>query len=243
MKTIRYSLVLLVLSMAAQLTTAQSVVIKPNKVVYTRTAPISEYKKTFEITWPKVKAATPTISKKIEMILNYEKLFDFTVAEEKSEIQWLEEASYEVGYNDKNALSIELSIQGSGAYPSGVTKHLVINTATGTRATSATEFTNTAKLISKLNSVLKSEIAASLKEIKADKENGDIVPEELFEGKSFTAGDLKEFSIDADGITFHYAYNFVHAVKALEPIGEFKMSWAEIKPYLRRGGLLASIAR
>ncbi len=240
--TARLTFLLSFIVLASNFAEAQSVTITPEKVTYTRPQPLTEFKKTFEITFPRVNARTPALSKKIESMLDYEKLFDFTIAEEKGESQWLEEASYEVGFNEKRALSIALSIQGSGAYPSGVTKHLVINTATGNRATPATEFTNTVKLVSKLSGMLKKEIREAIRKIQADKENEDIVPSELFAGKRFRTADLQEFSIGTDGVTFHYAYNFVHAVQALEPEGKFRLSWAEISPYLRKGGLLASIA-
>ena len=52
---------------------SQSVVITPKKVTYKRPKPESEYKKTFEITYPKVKAATPALSKKIEDTISYQK--------------------------------------------------------------------------------------------------------------------------------------------------------------------------
>ena len=42
----------------------QSVVITSKKVTYTRPKPIEDYKKTFTINYPKVKASTPTLSKK-----------------------------------------------------------------------------------------------------------------------------------------------------------------------------------
>lgn len=231
-----------VVTVFAGATFAQSVDITAKKVTYTRKKPIADHKKTFEITYPKIKAKTPAISRKIEAILSYEKAFDFTLAEELGEMQWLEEASYEVGYNLHKALSVSLSIQGSGAYPSGMTKYVVVNTATGTRATPATEFVNAPMLAAKINKMLQMEVAEAVKELKADKENQDIVPEELFRGKRFRAADLSNFSLGVHGVTFHYDYNFVHALQALEPNGEFLLAWSQMAPYLKRGGLLAPIA-
>ena len=225
----------------AQTTPAVDITAKTK--TYTRQKPISEWKKEFTIDWPKVIAKTPALSRKIEALLNYEKLFDFTIKEELSEIQWLEKAYYEVCHNKGKTLCVAMSIEGSGAYPDGLTKYLVINTATGTQATAATEFTATPKLASLLNQKLQAEIKEQIKQLKDDKDNADIEPAELFRGKRFTAKDLDGFSVNDDGVTFRYQYNFVHAVQALEPSGEFTMTWKQLKPYLRPGSLLASMAR
>lgn len=221
----------------------QSVTVSPHEVTYKRKAPSSEYKKTFSITYPKIKAATPALSRKIEALLSYENAFDLTLAEELKESDWLDEATYEVEYNGKGALSVALSIAGSAAYPDGSTKYIVINTKKGTRATASTDLTNTNGLIAKLNVMLKKEIAAAIKEIKADPDNADADTEQLFADKKFGASDLGSFSINAHGVTFHYDYGFPHVEQALEPAGEFKLSWTEMKPYLRAGGLLAAVAR
>src|SRR5215203_3739395 len=97
---------------------SQSVVITPKKVTYTRRKPIADYKKTFTINYPKVKASTVALSRKIEAALSYEKNFQFTLQEEMGEIQWLEESDFEVVYNKKGVLCIILFINGMGAYPS-----------------------------------------------------------------------------------------------------------------------------
>src|SRR5688500_4179024 len=74
---------------------AQSVTITPKKITYKRPKPIADFKKTFTVTYPKVKAATPALSRKIERTISYEKVSDLNIEEEKAEIQWLEEAHYE----------------------------------------------------------------------------------------------------------------------------------------------------
>ena len=106
---------------------AQSVVVYGKKVTYTRKRPISDGKRTFTINYPKVKAATPALSRKIETAIRY----DINLRDEINDSQWLYEADYDVGYNKHGILSITLTIDGSGAYPSGSTNHVVVNLKTG----------------------------------------------------------------------------------------------------------------
>lgn len=239
----RTSAILFILLSFSAISYAQAVTVGRLEKVYTRPKPLTEWKTSFQIAWPKITAKTPALSKKIEGLISYEKNFDFTVKEEIDEIQWLEKAYYDICHNKGKTLCIALTIEGSGAYPSGLTKYLVINTATGTQATAATEFVAAPKLASYLNAKLQAEIKESIKMLKDDKDNADIDPAELFRGKRFTTKDLDGFSVDDKGVTFRFRYNFVHAVMALEPSGEFFMSWKDLRPYLRAGSLLASMAR
>lgn len=48
---------------------------------------------------------------------------------------------------------------------------------------------------------------------------------------------LNEFSISDRGVTFHHNYGFAHVAKALEPNGEFMFTWAQLKPFIKSGGL------
>lgn len=241
-KTRSFAILFILLTFSA-ISFAQAVTVGRLEKVYTRPKPLSEWKTSFQIAWPKITAKTPALSKKIEGLISYEKNFDFTVKEEIDEIQWLEKAYYDICHNKGKTLCIALTIEGSGAYPSGLTKYLVINTETGTQATAATEFVAVPKLASYLNYKLQAEIKESIKMLKDDKDNADIDPTELFRGKKFTTKDLDGFSVDDEGVTFRYQYNFVHAVQALEPDGTFFVEWSEIKSFLKPGSLLASMAR
>ncbi len=223
---------------------AQSVTITAKKVTYKRPKPISEYKKTFTINYPKIKAATPALSKKIESAISYEKVFDFTVKEELTELQWLESADYEVGYNANGMLSISLFIEGSGAYPSGSTKYIVVDLKTGLRLKPADLFSNTAGLLAKVKAAQEKEIADTIVELKKDPENKDIEPELLFKDSAeYQKVSLNEFSVDENGITFRHDYGFPHVVQALQPNGEFFFTWAQLKPYIKAGSLLSRVAR
>src|SRR5258705_4613307 len=105
----------------------QSVVITGKKVTYKRPKPIQDFKKTFTINYPKVKASTPALSKKIEAAISYSSVLKLNLREELRDTQWLEEADYEVGYNKNGVLSIALSMNGTAAYPDGTTKFAVVD--------------------------------------------------------------------------------------------------------------------
>lgn len=236
-------LIVIIFAILSGYATAQSVVITGKKVTYTRKKPMSEYKKTFTINYPKVKAATPALSKKIEAALDYQKVLGLNLKEEMSEFQWLEEADFEVGYNNKGILSVTLSMDGTAAYPTSSSKTVVVDLKTGRRLLAADVFTNIAGLTAKVRKAQKKEIADAVAEIKKDPQNEEPKPEALFQDAKFDAKDLEGFSVDAKGVTFKYDYGFPHIILALQPDGEFFFSWIQLKPFIKYDGAFARLAR
>ena len=221
----------------------QVTMLNPKKVTYTRKKPIMDGKKTFTITYPRVKAATPTISKKIEAVLSYEKAFDFKLSEEMGEIQWLEDASYDVNYNANKLLSIRLTIEGSGAYPSSSTRYIVVNTATGTRVRPIDVFVNTNGLLAQLKKLKDAEVEKTKADLKKDPEYKDEDISGLFtDGDIYNKLKLDAFEIDENGVVFHHDYGFPHVAQALQPPGEFFLTWDELKPFIKKGRVLAAAA-
>jgi hypothetical protein len=234
---------LIILSLSASFAFSQSVVITPKKTTYTRKKPQSEYKKTFTINYPKVKASTTALSKRIEASIDYGAVLGLNLKEELSEAQWLEEADYEVLYNKRGVLCITLSMNGSAAYPSGLSKNVVVDIANGTRVKAADIFTNITGLTTLVRKSQKKEIANSISEIKKDPSNQEPHPETLFKDSKFKAADLEWFSVDDSGVKFHYDYGFPHVIQALQPEGTFFFTWKQLGPYIRKSGLLARLAR
>jgi hypothetical protein len=222
---------------------AQSVVITSKKITYTRPKPELDLKKTFTINYPKVKAANAVLSKKIETTISYEKNFDFTLKEEMGEIQWLEEADYTVDYNKNGVLSIELFMTGSGAYPSSSIRNIVVDLRTGNKVRAADVFTNLNDLIAKIRTMQKEEVKEEIKVIKEDADSKDEDTDELFRNKDFKIADFEGFSLDDKGVTFKYNYGFRHAIQALQPDGTYFFSWAQLKPFIKRAGLLGRFIR
>ncbi|MFZ1701976.1 MAG: hypothetical protein WBO10_14140 [Pyrinomonadaceae bacterium] len=221
----------------------QSVVVTRKKVTYTRPKPIVDFKKTFTINYPKVKARTTAISRKIEAELSYEKLFGVSVNEEINGAQWLEEADYSVLYNKNGLLCLELYVEGVGAYPDGSTKHVVVDTVTGKRVLPGEVFIYIGGLIDILSKMQRKEITDAVSEIKGNKDWEEPNPEPLFENAVFEKDNLKGFSINANGVTFYYDYGFPHMIQAMEPNGEYSLTWAQMKPYIRVNSALGRMTR
>lgn len=241
MKT-KVLLVLCFISLFSSASFAQSVTITGKKVTYKRPHPIMDHKLSFTVNYPKVKAASPALARKIESSISYEKVLGVNVKEELTEIQWLEEADYELLYNNNGLLCIDLSVNGSGAYPSGSSKTVVVDLGNGRTVTPSDVFTNLNGLVALVRKAQKKEIAAAIKEIKSDPLNEEPDPAPLFANSVFKRSDLDGFSINDKGVTFTYDYGFPHVIQALQPEGKFFFSWKELKPYIRRGGLLSRIA-
>ena len=214
---------------------SQSIIITPKKITYKRPKPFQNFKKSFVVIRPQVKAATSSISRKIEAAINYEKNNNFNLKDEMGEFQWLEEASYEVKYNKNGLLDIVLMSEGSAAYPSAIIKEIVIDTKTGSHLTAADVFVNLKSLAAKVKNAQKLEMKKAIAEIKKDEPDYDN-PEELFAGANFTIKNLDDFSVSDKGVTFLYDYAFVHAVQALQPDGNFFYSWTELKPFIKSNG-------
>ncbi|MBP9663915.1 MAG: hypothetical protein KBD94_04790 [Pyrinomonadaceae bacterium] len=242
MKTKIFVLFVAILGLGLSVT-AQSVVVKRKKVTYTRPKPITEFKKTFVIHYPKVKAGTRAASRKIEAALSYEKAFAIDLKEEINEMQWLEEADYKVVYNKNGLLCVELWIQGTAAYPDGSTKFVVVDSRSGNRVLPGEVFVYIDGLVDMAKKAQKKQIADAIKEIKANKDWEEPEPEHLFETADFTMDNLKGFSIDASGVTFHYDYGFPHVIQAMQPDGEFAFTWAQMKPYIRVNSVLGRLVR
>ncbi len=214
---------------------AQSVKITTKKVIYKRTGKnVPDYKKTFEINYPVIAGVN---GKKIEAILNYEKNFDFKIQDEIKEAFWLETADHTVNYNKNNILDVTISIDGSGAYPDGSSKYLVINSKTGTRVKPSDVFTNLNGLAALGAKTQQAEMKKSRAEIKKDPDSADFDPGEYFNNAKFTAENLWAFTVSDKGIIFHYDYGFPHVAQALQPDGEYFYKWSELKPFIKQDGL------
>jgi hypothetical protein len=222
---------------------AQNVVITPKKTTYRRPKAEMDFKRTFTIRRPIVKAATPALSTKITRAISPESVLQINMKEELGEYQWLEEADYKVLYNANGIICVSLWMTGTAAYPDTVTHRVVVDMRTGNRVRVAEVFQNLPGLAGMIRKAQKIEIAKAIEEIKKQPDAGEVDPSELFSESNYTAADLKEFSVNADGVTFYYDYGFPHVIEALQPAGEFKFTWSRLKPFVKPGGLLARFVR
>ncbi|HEX6278815.1 MAG TPA: hypothetical protein VFZ49_02250 [Pyrinomonadaceae bacterium] len=243
MRNIYAALILCVLLCIASVT-AQTVTITGQKKVYTRAKPIVGFKKTFTIRRPIAKASTLALSRKITAAIDPATVLDIDIKDELMESQWLSEADFQEVFNDKGVLTMELWMEGSGAYSSGVTKYVVVDLMTGDRVMPTDVFVNIPGLVAAVKKKQDAEVEEAIKVIKADPEfPADQDPKSLFEYTDLEEKDLENFAIDMAGVAFFYEYGFPNAIKALQPEGELRLSWNEIKPFIRKDGLLARFVR
>ncbi|MCD9187556.1 MAG: hypothetical protein LUM44_14145 [Pyrinomonadaceae bacterium] len=222
---------------------AQSVVITSKKTTYTRKKPIMDFKRTFTVNRPLVKASTPALSKKIQTAISPEKVLMFNLQEELTEVQWLEETDYEVLYNKNGILSVSFSMTGTGAYPTTTYKNVVVNTKTGAAVKAADVFTNLKGLAAFVKKQQAEEVKASIEEIKKEKDFNEPNPESLFESTDFEVINLEGFSVNNDGVIFNYEYGFPHVIEALEPSGSYQFGWKQLKPFIKPTGLFGQFVK
>jgi hypothetical protein len=205
---------------------------------------VPDYKKTFTVELPIVIGLrNRALERKIEAILDYEKVFDFKVSDEIKRDYWLDSAGYQVNYNNRGVLDIMLFIEGSAAYPSGVEKNLVIDIRLAKQVRAADVFTNLAELAAEVKKAQQAEMKAASEAYKKDPDAADFDATEYFQNADFTVENLNEFSVDDRGVTFIYRYRFPHAALALEPEGRFFFSWTQLESFIRRDGLLGKFVR
>ncbi len=217
----------------------QNVVITKKKETVKRPRPTSEYKASFDLERPVVKAATPAVSRLIEQNLSYEKNFELSIKEETTDIQWLDEATFEIEHNGGGIISARLSISGSAAYPDGVTKYVVLDAKTGRKLTANDVFIDLSGLLKLVLTKQEAEVKEASDEIKD--EDPEVV--DYFDGRRIDVEGLDHFSVSADGVAFHYDYAFPHVIQAYEPEGKFEFTWAEIKGHIKPSGLLGRFVR
>lgn len=225
---------------------SQTVKITPKKTVYKRTVKKDfAHQKTFTVIRPKVSGLSAALNRKIENAISYERIFDFNLKEELTEIFWLENADFKTEYNRNGILGIALTMDGSGAYPSTYTKHVAVDTKTGLQIKPEDIFVNhkTGELVDLLDRQLQQTMKLAIADVKKDSaEDGEALTEMLTE-KKFTVENLNHFSVNDKGVTFYYDYGFPHVALALEPNGEFTLNYTDLKPFIKRDGLLARFVR
>lgn len=232
---------------------AQSVIIRPKKVVYTRKGKdVSKEKRTFDVTYPVISGAiSAPVKKSLENTVSYSRVFE-TSPKENLEETWLYNEFYKVNYNKKGILDISLTQEGSGAYPDEQTVNLIIDLKKG-KAVKFNDVFNqklAAKLAAMVDKKLQTEKAKIIKDIDSNEyDNGESTKEEketdkqMLDELKFTAENLNEFSIGNKGAIILYDAGFPHAWQALQPDGKYFFSWAQLKPFIRREGLLGKFIR
>lgn len=240
--------VLLLLSMSATMFAAgagDSVVIEKKKVVLVRTGKLIRdfpEKKRAIVSYPILKSgiSSPAVLRKVRSMLQVKNIFDTSIEEYRADT-WLEEFDYEVNYNKNFILDLTFMQTGTAAYPDSQRKHLAINLKTGNliKAREVFKPASLKTLADLLDQKLQDEIRQTQAETANDmnQEERDGM-KEMYANLKFKVENLDDFIVSDKGVTFLYEADFPHVVQALEPVGEYFFSYAELRPHIQQEGLL-----
>jgi hypothetical protein len=221
-----------------------SVVIQKRRIVLVRTGKfIRDFpeRKRAVVNYPVVVGPkNSTVLRKIRALFDFKNIFGSSLAEYRTET-WLSEFDYKVNYNRNYILDITFMQDGIGAYPDTHKKHFAINLRNGELIKAADAFDSSSldALAALVDKKLQTENQETIRDSGDDRETA----RDLLKDLKFQASNLDEFSVSDKGITFLYDAEFPHAVQALQPVGEYFFSFAELKSYIKRDGPLGVFVR
>ena len=193
------------------------------------------------ITYPLISGiSNPVVLRKIKAILDFKNIFDYSLQEYRTD-SWLDEFDYVVNHNGNYILDLTFTQSGMAAYPDSQSKHFSIDLRTGRVLKAEDVFLSTKldELARLIDERLQNEIKELTKVVKADKSIDDPANViEAYEQLKFEVANLSDFSVGRDGLTFLYDAGFPHVIEALQPDGQYKFTYAELKPFLKREGPL-----
>jgi hypothetical protein len=230
---------------------AGGALIQRRRVVIVRTGELARRfpeRRRAVISYPVVNGiADRAVLKKVRALLDVKNVFDTSIAEYREDA-WLTEFDYTVNYNRDNVLDITFRQEGVGAYPDTQERHFAVNLKTGDviKASDAFEPASLPRLVEMANVRLRGEVAEMIKVVSEDREmddEGKASVKESLEALTFTAEQLDDFMVSDKGVTFLYDAGFPHVIQALEPDGRYFFSYAQLSPFVRRGGPLATFVK
>jgi hypothetical protein len=221
-----------------------SVVIQKRRIVLVRTGKIARdfpERKRAIVSYPVIKGpVNSAVLRKVRSMLEIKNIFGTSLAEYRSDA-WLSEFDYKVNYNRDYILDITFRQDGVGAYPDGSSKHFAINLKDGSLIRAKDVFNPSA--LDTLTRLVDRKLQAEIQQIIKDSGDDRETARELLEKLKFETSNLDDFSISDKGITFLYDAEFPHVVQALQPVGEYFFSYAELKSYIKREGPLGTFIR
>jgi hypothetical protein len=231
-------------AMAVAQNATPSIVLQKRKTVIVRTGKLVRdfpERKRAVVTYPVVAGPrNSAVLRKVRALLDFKNIFGSSLAEYRTDT-WLSEFDYKINYNRNHILDITFRQEGIGAYPDTHTKHFAINLKTGELIQAADAFDSSSldELAAMVDKKLQTEIQATIRDSGDDRETA----RDLLKDLKIKASDLNDFSVGDKGITFLYDAQFPHVVQALQPVGEYFVSYAELKPYIKRDGPLGIFVR
>lgn len=191
--------------------------------------------------------SSAAVLRKVRSSLEFKNIFGTSLAEYRADT-WLSEFDYEVNYNRNFILDITFMQSGIAAYPDTHTKHFAISLKTGDVIKARDVFK--AAALRSLAELVDRKLQQEINETRRDVlQQPDTTAEEKqslqeqFSQLKFQPENLDEFSISDKGITFLYDAGFPHVIQALEPVGKYFFSYAELRSFIRPEGQLGIFVR
>jgi hypothetical protein len=222
------------------------VIIQRRRIVLTRPPKIARQfpnRKSAVVVYPVVSGlSNAEVLRKVRAILSFKNIFDYSLDEYRND-SWLTEFGYTVNYNRDSMLDITFRQSGLAAYPDDQEKHFLIDLRSGQiiRAADVFEPSKLNELTALVDQALQKEITRLAKE-NAESTDSDADQKEsikgAYENLKFETQNLDDFIVGPKGLTFLYDAGFPHVIQALQPEGRYFFSYAALKDFIRRDGLL-----
>ncbi len=241
----------------ASISFAQSVVIKPKKIIYTKDYIINEDPiidkgdhgdaasrdwEAVTVIYPQVSGVDSLIAQNLEAAIDTYYLQDSLGGKPLSYPELLGKKGqglhdYKVNYNDNGLLDITFHWKLILGHLYEEFYTVVIDVNAGSRVTSQGAFKNTSGLLAMIKKAQQLESKQAIAQMKANSKVYAMCSflKREFRGK-FSARNLNNFSISDKGITFIYNYNREHLCADAYPKGRYFFTWKEVKPFIKPAG-------
>lgn len=151
----------------------------------------------------------------------------------------LVDQGFDTLYNDHSIICIKRVAEYMGAYPSTGISYYDFDTRTGERITAKDIL-----IASKMQDLVEecnNRIAYAIKDsrLTVASEDTEAFNSGIESRASFTVKNLDEFFMKNDRVIFHYDFDFIHALKALQPNGDIAFTAQQLRPYIKPDGPLA----
>jgi hypothetical protein len=180
----------------------------------------------------------PIVLKKVETALSLKSILGESLTElRQDKSPWLTDLAYTINYNQNSILDVTYTISGMGAYPSTSEKRVSIDLISGNilQAKNLFKTDSNVTLAQSIDKMMQQEIQAKIIEVRKDSPDLEVA---MFSKHHFKAKDLNDFTIGKKGVTFHYNFDFIHAIKAAEPSGAYFLSYEKLSRYIRPDGAI-----
>jgi hypothetical protein len=180
----------------------------------------------------------PEVLKKVRSAISLKTIVGQSLTElRQDDSNWLTEIDYVVNYNRHNIFDLTYIISGMGAYPSTSKKRVSIDLNTGKllQAKDLFKADSNEAIAQTIEQMMQQEIRSKIVELR--KQAPDLKPD-LFAKYHFRAKDLNNFTIGKQGVTFHYNFDFIHAIKVAEPNGSYFITYEKLNRYIRPDGAI-----